>query len=225
VRRGVTARGLGAIRSRFPRQGRSCGTQASIKARVKTWTDDLSTFTIAWFAGKKKRVFVQLAIVPVGKSDARCGDFGPLSPSHPQPAVEKCAWEDSNPRPTAYKAEGRLAETVVAKPFRRARLTASTVFRPCAGARRWTLRPSQEREHPEPPGVPGRPASAIRSPLAHRSSHSGCVRSASSLAEPCRVRVPGRMRRTPQRVDRVPQRRSYVRSVGSRACTCIGWEE
>jgi hypothetical protein len=46
-------------------------------------------------------MFVDFTSAPVGKSAALSAYFGPLSPGVPQVAVEKCAWEDSNPRPAA----------------------------------------------------------------------------------------------------------------------------
>jgi hypothetical protein len=84
VRRGVTALGLGDESERVPRQGRSCGTQARLETDVKIWKDDLSTFTIGQFAGKRKRMFVGSTSAPVGKSAALSAQFGQLSPSVPQ---------------------------------------------------------------------------------------------------------------------------------------------
>jgi hypothetical protein len=51
---------------------------------VKIWKDDLSTFTIGQFAGKRKRMFVDFTSAPVGKSAALSAYFGPLSPGVPQ---------------------------------------------------------------------------------------------------------------------------------------------
>jgi hypothetical protein len=71
MRRGVTARGLGAIPDDPPAGVEVHGTQAPADPVVKTWTDRLSTTILAHFAGKKKQMFGGRRFEPVGKSIAQ----------------------------------------------------------------------------------------------------------------------------------------------------------